>query len=108
IADRLVTLGKKGNLHAKRLAARQLRTREALVRLFDEIAPGYTERNGGYTRIVKLHNRKGDDAPMSLIELMPPGPPETKGRGGFAPTLKTTAVSVETKESFDQGDDDAS
>ncbi|TNF28855.1 MAG: 50S ribosomal protein L17 [Deltaproteobacteria bacterium] len=98
LADRLVTLGKKNTVHAKRLAARTIRTREVLVKLFDEIAPGFVERAGGYTRIVKLNRRLGDNAPMTIIELMPPGPPATKGRPSLAP-LKPSAVPV-TKEQF--------
>ena len=100
LADRLVTLGKRNTLHAKRLAARTIRTREALVKLFDHIAPGFAEREGGYTRIVKVSSRLGDNATLSIIELMPPGAPESKGRGSVAPSLKkVTAVPV-TKEKF--------
>lgn len=101
LADSLVTLGKKNTLHAKRNAARTIRTREVLSKLFDVIAPGYAERHGGYTRIVKINNRLGDNAPMSLIELMPPGPPVSKGRTSLAPTLKSTTATPVTKERFD-------
>lgn len=103
LADRLVTLGKQDSLHAKRLAARTIRTREVLVKLFDEIAPGFGERHGGYTRIVKVNRRLGDNAPMSIIELMPPGPPATKSRPTLAP-LKTGGAVPVTKEKF--GDDE--
>lgn len=106
VADRLVTLGKKGTLHAKRLAARQIRTREVLAKLFDEIGPGFQEREGGYTRIIKLENRRGDNAPMALIELMPPGAPETKGAPKMAPSLKKSGATPTTKERFDAGDED--
>ena len=70
LAAKMVTLGKKDSLHARRLAAKTIRSREVLVKLFDEIAPGYIERHGGYTRIIKLGRRRGDNAEMSLIELV--------------------------------------
>jgi len=100
LADHLVTLGKQNSLHAKRLAARTIRTREVLVKLFDHIAPGFVEREGGYTRIIKVSSRLGDNAQMSIIELMPPGPPATKGRPSLAPSLKTSAAVPVTKEKF--------
>jgi len=101
VTAKMITLGKKNTIHAKRQAAKTVQNRDVLAKLFDEIAPGYTERSGGYTRIIKLGNRRGDNAPMSIIELLPPGPPESKGRGPVAPT-KPTAVKVETKETFDE------
>jgi large subunit ribosomal protein L17 len=101
VADRMITLAKKNTLHAKRLAARTVRTREALVKLFDEIGPGFAERHGGYTRIIKLKTRHGDAAPISIIELMPPGAPAGKaGKGPAAP--KVTAAAPKTKEAFDK------
>lgn len=69
-AERLITLARRGDVHARRLAARKIQDRQALGRLFDDIAPRYAERPGGYTRILKLGNRKGDAADMSLIELV--------------------------------------
>ena len=69
-AERLVTLAKRGDLHARRLAARKIQDRQVLGSLFDEIGPRFAERPGGYTRILKLGNRKGDAAEMSLIELV--------------------------------------
>ena len=69
-AERLITLARRGDLHARRLAGRKIHDRDALGKLFDDIAPRYTERPGGYTRILKLGNRKGDAAEMSLIELV--------------------------------------
>jgi len=69
-AERLVTLAKRGDLHARRLAATRIQDRAVLGVLFDDIAPRFAERPGGYTRILKLGNRKGDAAEMSLIELV--------------------------------------
>ncbi len=69
-AERLITLGKRGDLHARRLAARRISDREVLAKLFDDIGPRYAERPGGYLRILHLGNRKGDAAAMSLIELV--------------------------------------
>ena len=69
-AERLITLARRGDLHARRLVARKLLDREVLGKLFDEISPRYAERPGGYTRILKLGNRKDDAAEISLIELV--------------------------------------
>ena len=69
-AERLITLGKRGDLHARRLAGRQIADRQVLGKLFDDIGPRFTERPGGYTRILKLGNRRGDAAEMALIELV--------------------------------------
>ena len=69
-AERLITLARRGDLHARRLVARKIQDREVLGKLFDEISSRYAERSGGYTRILKLGNRKGDAAEISLIELV--------------------------------------
>src|SRR5688500_5171989 len=69
-AERLITLAKRGDLHARRLAARRIHDPEVLRRLFSELAPKYTNRPGGYTRILKLGHRQGDAADMALIELV--------------------------------------
>src|SRR5204863_6550433 len=68
LAEKMVTLGKKGSIHARRNALATLRHKTAVKRLFDQIAPRSTDRNGGYTRIVKLGQRKSDSAPMAFIE----------------------------------------
>jgi len=68
--DRMVTLGKQGTLHARRRAAALIRRRSVVKKLFDEIAPRFTERAGGYTRVVKLGVRQGDAAHLSLVELV--------------------------------------
>jgi large subunit ribosomal protein L17 len=68
LAERMVTLGKKGSLHARRTAFAVLRQKDAVKKLFDEIVPRTAERNGGYTRIVKLGQRKSDSAPIAYLE----------------------------------------
>ncbi len=68
LAEKMVTLGKKGSLHARRTALAVLRQKNAVKKLFDEVAPRSTTRNGGYTRIVKLGQRKSDSASMAFIE----------------------------------------
>ena len=70
VADKMVTLGKKGDLHRRRLAVSKLRDKTAVKKLFDEIAPQYTERNGGYTRIIKLSRRLGDAAEMCILQFV--------------------------------------
>ena len=69
-AEKLITIGKKGDLHRRRLAVSKLRDKTAVKRLFDEIAPGYEGRNGGYTRILKLGKRRGDAAEMCILQLV--------------------------------------
>jgi large subunit ribosomal protein L17 len=69
-AEKLITLARRGDLHARRLAARGISDAEVLGKLFDEIGPRFKERPGGYTRVLKVGNRRGDSAEMSLIELV--------------------------------------
>lgn len=69
-AERLVTKAKKGDLHNRRQVLAVIRDKDVVFHLFDEIAPNYANRPGGYTRIIKAGNRKGDNAPMAIIELV--------------------------------------
>jgi large subunit ribosomal protein L17 len=69
-AERLITLAKRGDLHARRRVLTVVRDKSVVHTLFTEIAPTMAERNGGYTRITKVGNRKGDNAPMAVIELV--------------------------------------
>jgi large subunit ribosomal protein L17 len=69
-AERLITLAKRGDLHARRLAARKVADREVLIKLFDSIGPRFAERPGGYTRVLKIGHRQGDGAEMAMIELV--------------------------------------
>ena len=70
MAEPILTLGKKPSLANRRLAFSRLRDREMVTKLFDELGPRYASRNGGYSRILKFGFRKGDNAPMALIELL--------------------------------------
>ena len=70
VADRLVTLGKRGNLHARRRALQVVQSNAVVQKLFNEIAPRFAERQGGYTRILRLGYRPGDAAAMAVIELV--------------------------------------
>ena len=69
-AERLITLGKRGDIHARRLAARHIQDQGTLKVLFGDIAGRFSERNGGYTRVLRTGVRKGDNAPTALIELV--------------------------------------
>lgn len=70
VVDKLITLGKRGDLHARRQAIARTRDATAVAKLFDELGPRYKERNGGYTRVLKAGFRYGDNAPMAVIELV--------------------------------------
>ena len=70
MAERMITLGKRGTLHARRQALRTIRTKEVASKVFDVLADRYHDRPGGYTRIYKLGRRPGDNAPISLIQLV--------------------------------------
>ena len=75
IAERMITLGKRGDLHARRRALRVIRSRSVAAKVFDDLAERFRDRPGGYTRIVKLGRRVGDAAPISIIELVEAGVP---------------------------------
>ena len=70
LAEKMITLGKRGDLHAQRQALAYITEETVVKKLFDEIAPTYQDRNGGYTRILKLGTRKGDGTEMVMIELV--------------------------------------
>ncbi len=70
IVEKLITLGKRGDLHARRQAIAQLRDVEAAAKLFDTLGPRYQERQGGYTRVLKAGFRHGDNAPVAVIEFV--------------------------------------
>ena len=70
LAEKMITLGKRGDVHARRQALEVIRERKIVAKLFDMIGPRYKDRPGGYTRIIKLGYRAGDNAPLSQIELV--------------------------------------
>ena len=71
ISEKIITLGKKNTLHARRMVAKDIHDKDLLHKIFGEIAPRFAERHGGYTRIIKHKRRLGDGAPLSIIELLP-------------------------------------
>jgi large subunit ribosomal protein L17 len=70
VADKLVTLGKSGTVHSRRMALKMIEDREVVHKLFAEVAPRFADRRGGYTRVLKLGPRKGDAAPMAIVEFV--------------------------------------
>lgn len=70
IAEKMITLGKRDDLHARRQALAYIRTEQVVAKLFDDVAKRFDGRNGGYTRIIKTRNRLGDGAPMAMVELV--------------------------------------
>ncbi len=105
VAEKMVTLGKSGTLHDRRLAAARLHQEDAVKILFSEIAPAQKERHGGYTRIVKMGQRQGDAGQKAILEWvdMPvaPAPTETKpapeAKPSEAPNAEAEAKPAETK-----------
>jgi large subunit ribosomal protein L17 len=70
VADRMITLAKRGDLHARRQALAVIRDKDVVARLFGELKDGYLDRNGGYTRIIRTGQRQGDAASMAILELV--------------------------------------
>ncbi len=98
LAERLVTFAKRGDLHARRRVLSVIGDKEVVHVLFTEIAPLVAEREGGYTRITKVGNRKGDNAPMAVIELVlePVTPKAKPAKAKAAPAAKEAPVAEET------------
>ena len=97
VADKMITWGKRGDLHARRLSLRVISSTKIVQKLFNDIAPRFKERQGGYTRIVKVGRRKGDNAPLSIIELIPQDEKKsatggTKGEKGKSKKQKNPAT----------------
>ncbi len=70
LAEQMITLGKRGDLHARRQAMSYIRSKDVVAKLFDQLSSQYADRQGGYTRIIRTGNRSGDAAPMAIIELV--------------------------------------
>ena len=104
LAEKMVTLGKKGSLHARRTALAVLRQKSAVTKLFEDIAPRSADRNGGYTRIVKLGARKSDSAPVAFIEwvdapqVVDEPAPEEKGKKKAKAPAADTGSKAERKK----------
>jgi large subunit ribosomal protein L17 len=94
IADKLITLAKRGDMHARRLAAAQIQQEPAVKKLFDTLGERYKQRNGGYTRVLKAGFRYGDMAPMAIIELVDRDP-DAKGAADKARVAAEEAVADE-------------
>jgi large subunit ribosomal protein L17 len=99
LAERMITLGKRGDLHARRRALRVIRSRKVTAKVFDDLAERFRDRPGGYTRVLKVRNRIGDAAAMSIIELVEgaaaaKAKPAKKG----APKSKAAAKKAEREE----------
>ncbi len=101
LAEKMVTLGKKNSLHARRTALAVLRQKTAVKKLFDDIAPRSADRKGGYTRIIKLGQRKSDAAPIALLEWVDAAAvveePAPTDKGKKSKTEKAPAPAAEAK-----------
>jgi large subunit ribosomal protein L17 len=91
LAERLITLGKKGDLNARRQALRIINSKKIAHKLFTEIVPRFAGRNGGYTHIFKTRTRPGDAAALAIIELLPTEVKEEKEKAGKKPAKKKAA-----------------
>jgi large subunit ribosomal protein L17 len=89
VAEKMVTLGKSGSIHDRRLAAARLHQEDAVRILFNEIAPTQKERNGGYTRIIRLNQRQGDAAELAILEWVDVGVAEPETPKADKPEKKT-------------------
>jgi large subunit ribosomal protein L17 len=106
VAERLITKAKKGDLHNRRLVLQTIKDKGVVHTLFEEIAPRFAERPGGYTRITKLGPRKGDNAPMAVIELVTeeyaPKPKTAKASDKAATATAPTPAEVETAAAVEE------
>ncbi|ORJ63069.1 50S ribosomal protein L17 [Geothermobacter hydrogeniphilus] len=102
LAEKMITLGKRGTLHARRQVLQVIQDKKVVAKLFEQIAPRYQERPGGYTRIIKLGHRSGDNASMSIIELVEEEltikPKKKKAAKKAEPEVETPAVEETTTE----------
>jgi large subunit ribosomal protein L17 len=96
LAERMITLGKRGDLHARRQALSVIRRREVTAKVFDDLAERFRERPGGYTRVLKVRRRTGDAAPLSIVELVEGV--TAKAAAGGARKAKSKASKASTAE----------
>jgi len=111
IAEKMITLGKRGDLHARRQALAVIRERKVVAKLFDMVAPRYKDRPGGYTRIFKVGSRLGDNAPMSIVELVEEeftARPRKAVTASAAPAVAAVAAEEVVEENTDSSDGEES
>lgn len=99
--DKMIGLGKKGSLHARRQALAFVKSKDVVAKLFEEYGPLYAERNGGYSRIYKLGNRLGDNAQMALIQLVDLDQSEQTAKEEKSETIKEVKTELEAAASAD-------
>jgi large subunit ribosomal protein L17 len=97
LADKMITLGKRGDLHARRQALSVIRSKEVTHSLFNDIAPRFADRNGGYTRIIKKGFRPGDGASVSIIELVDKKPTKDAPQGSSKGNLLSKPQGLKDK-----------
>ena len=109
LAERMITFAKRGDLASRRRVLTVVRDKSVVHELFTEIAPAMAERNGGYTRITKIGNRKGDNAPMAVIELVlePVSPKQATVREAQGATKRAATKQAASKQASDQAEPEA-
>ncbi|TDD82500.1 50S ribosomal protein L17 [Actinomadura darangshiensis] len=106
LAEKLITKAKKGDLHNRRLVAKTIRDKSVLHELFTEIAPRFENRPGGYTRITKIGPRKGDNAPMAVIELVQEQLTATTAKAAPAPEVDEAELPAEGEVTLSKAEAD--
>ena len=108
-AEKMITLAKRGDLHSRRQALSYMMDKATTHKLFDEVKDRYVDRQGGYVRVIKKTTRKGDSAPISIIQLLPDEGEKKKSKKKTKPVAPKTKVKKENKiketEKSDQEDD---
>jgi large subunit ribosomal protein L17 len=100
VADKMITLGKRGDLHARRQALAVIRSKKVAQLLFDDIAPRFANREGGYVRVIKKGTRPGDRAAMSLVELVEKKVEPAKGKGSSKGPAKPKGLKDKIVDTF--------
>jgi large subunit ribosomal protein L17 len=101
LAERLITLGKRGTLHARRQALQVVKSKEAMANLFGPLAERYANRPGGYTRIVRIGHRRGDNAELAIIELVDAPPPSKSAQPSRGEKVKKKLAGLTGKKEKD-------